>query len=197
MLWLVVPVLVYQVHIAHVPVTRKASGACRSTIAPLQGEPTVLASTDLAPRVRIMPQPDSPVAIVRADLRRMTVSGSGPDFSSSGDFSVDVQNVSDRVIASVTVRVAIQRSDLTGVGSRTTLKTPLRPGDIATVKGHAGSSESRAPRDAGDPLVHVLVDAVDVGDCIYEPARVWPRATRIDGAIPPRDFSASNALVRH
>jgi hypothetical protein len=127
-----------------------------------------------------MAQPDSPVAIVRADVRGMMLVGARGNYSHWGNYSVDIQNVSDHVVRNVAVRIVVRKTDSSGVGSGMTFTTPLPPGAVATVKGRTGRGEITGPDDTGGPIVYVLIASMDISGCTYEPAKNWPRSLQLD-----------------
>ena len=141
--------------------------ACRFSVSAVTARPELVAPTGPVSRAYVLPQPDSPIAIVRADLSGITVNGGTGGFDAQGPYTLDVRNVSDRAVNRLEVRVHF-RTRQGWIAPGMSWTRAIEPGAVATLKGSARGSGT-AP--GGEIEVVVLVDSVELGDCLYKPAQ--------------------------
>jgi len=131
---------------------------------------TVKASPELAAMFRHWQPPHSPVAITAVDLSEADVIASPGAYSWRGPARVEVMNISDRTLSTVGIMVHIGWG-AAGTGHGNMLRTPLRPGEHATIDiGSRG--EGRGTDGSADlPTIHAYVSHVKAGDCVMTPPR--------------------------
>jgi hypothetical protein len=143
------------------------------------GQAEVLGSPELVSRTRVLEQPDSPVAILRVDVSNLKLNLAGPAHDHDGEFRIQVQNVSNRVINSATVmlRYWIGRG---GGGSGPAWRQPLAPRAVVWLSAKSRGSGVRPGAELERDLeFRLVVESVEFGGCVYKPAQ----AHRITG--PP------------
>ena len=64
---------------------------CRFSLASSRPSPVITGEPAVADRASVMVQPDSPIAIVRLDLRRMHLAAGSGSFEESGHYAVDIK----------------------------------------------------------------------------------------------------------
>lgn len=158
----------------------QAPAPCRFEARAPRSPALVVGPPELVARTFVVDQPGSPVAVLAVDLEGTTVSTAGGRLEHQTTHTIDIQNVSDRMLAGVRVSVQI-RSDRGGSGGGAITRAPLEPGGTAQVTGRGGGSGSGS--ENGDFVILVLVESVQFDDCVYTPARVMPLSL---GGVPMR-----------
>src|SRR5579871_3895777 len=146
---------------------------CRFSLSPNSMAPKILRGDAIEVPVRVLPQPDSPVAIIEADLRQMslTVASTGFEQHGTGTNAIALKNISDRVLTRVDVAVQT-RTNEGGAGDIVTSRTALEPGATAQLQLRIGGGSGTA-RDGVAELV-LLVESVEMSGCYYKPSQPWP-----------------------
>jgi hypothetical protein len=153
-------------------VAERQSG-CSFAISHAVGSPEVLGGNEAAGRASVMAQPDSPLAILRADLGGVELTTGTGSFSRIGRHVLDVKNVSDKVITHARVMVRVGFGPSSGVGSGTKLARSLQPGEQARVEWKSGTGRGTDPT-AEEVSVVALVEEVQLPGCTYRPSEAWP-----------------------
>lgn len=127
------------------------------------------ASPDIAARYRHWQPPHSPVAITAVDLTKVELFAGQGTFSTRGPARIEVMNLSDRALDMINVMLHVGWG-MSGVGRAQTLRTPLPPGERATVE--IGGGDGHGSNVSADlPVVFAYVTRAQSGTCVYTPAR--------------------------
>lgn len=146
---------------------------CTFAVSQVVGPTRVMGTNEAAARGSVMAQPDSPLAILAADLSGLSMTASTGSFERSGRHVLDVKNVSDKVITAAKVVVMVGFGRSSGVGSGFKLPVPLAPGEQTRLEWNSGTGRgSEATTD--DVSVVALVEEVQVAGCLYLPSQSWP-----------------------
>src|SRR5262245_21205606 len=84
-------------------IEKQVDPGCGFSVSPESIAPQILGPESKGVPVRILAQPDSPVAITGIDFRHMvvTVGSSGYEQHGTGTNTIDVRNISDRLVTGV------------------------------------------------------------------------------------------------
>jgi hypothetical protein len=156
------------------PAIPEVDPGCRFSVSRESTPPQILGAESIGVPIRILPQPDSPVAVIGADLRRMTLTVGSSSFEQhgTGTSTIDIRNISDRPLTRVDVAVQT-RTNGGGVGNIVTSRTPIEPGGTARLDLRMGQGMGTA-QDGAAELV-MLVESVETSGCHYKPSQPWPR----------------------
>jgi hypothetical protein len=157
-----------------VTIERKVDPGCQFSLSADSIAPQILAAESIGVHVRLLAQPDSPVAVIGADLRHLTVTVGGSGFEShgTGPSTIEIRNISDRLLTRVDVAVRI-RTNEGFVGNVVTTRLPIEPGGTARLElPRGGSGSGTALNDVAELLV--FVDSVETSGCRYKPSQAWP-----------------------
>ena len=158
------------------PAVADRTAGCSFAISPETGSPQVVGGNVAASRASIMAQPDSPLAILKADLSGVELTTSAGWYSRTGRHVLDVKNVSDKVITDAEVMVRVAFGPNSGGGSGTKLGRPLQPGELARIEWKSGAG--RGTDGTGrEVFVIALVEEVQMAGCTYMPSQTWPTVT--------------------
>ena len=141
----------------------------------LQGEPsqpTVTGPDFILPLVYVVEQPDSPIEIVSVDLNSMFLSVSNERHSERNCAKYQVHNRSDRTIAAFQLQLMVMAHE-GGGSSQTQSTSSLAPGQTVEVGSCNGAGNGGAPENYVRVLI--LVNSMDLGECIYRPSLRIPR----------------------
>jgi hypothetical protein len=161
-----------------IPRTPPGEQACAFRLFKPPTRLSLVGSPDLVRRARVLPQPDSPVAVLSVDLSQLVLTTGGSSYDYDGKFGIQIRNVSDRVIKSAMVSLLFW-SELEGGGRHTGLNHALAPGDAAWLAGGGNGYAWRLGHDMDENLeLRVAVESVEIDGCIYRPAQARPVAGR-------------------
>jgi hypothetical protein len=143
------------------------------------GQAEVIGSPELRSRTLVLEQPDSPLAILRVDVSDLKLNLGGPTHDHEGQFRIQVQNVSNRVVKDATIMLRYW-SGRGGGGSGPAWKQPLAPAAVVWLSGNSRGSGVRLGEGMETGLeLRLVVESVEIEGCVYKPAQ----AHRITG--PP------------
>ena len=125
--------------------------------------------------IKVVDQPDSPLAITSLDLRGLTLNASLSQYTMEGTISVEVMNISDVPVLRVEFGRAAGWRDGSASG-RWSFDTHLRPGErsVYSFSGRSGGGTALP----AELTVVVGVDAVSIGNCRHEPSVTAASALR-------------------
>jgi len=145
---------------------------CSFKMSPEQIRPQILAPPDVMDRIVVIPQPDSPLAILRADLTNMRLAiWPGSSDEQPAAYTLDVKNVGDQPILAADVSVFIGRFG-SGHGSGGKLGRPLAPGQQTRIAWRTGGGHGTGPA-SDEPAVTVFVEHIKTAPCDYRPSQRW------------------------
>ena len=148
-----------------------AQAGCGFNITPESAPPQIVGPEHIVSRVRVISQPDSPVAVVGADFGEFVLNVGGGGFTSSGPLGLTIKNISDQTLQRVTLNLSVQaKNGSAGLGLTT--KRALAPGQTVRVQGRSGGGQGTAP--GGDVIVALTVEYVETADRRYKPSQTWP-----------------------
>jgi hypothetical protein len=139
---------------------------------------SLIGSPDLVRRVRVLPQPDSPIAVLSVDVSQLRLNAAGYSYDYDGKFGVRIRNVSDWVIKSATVSLLFW-SENDGGGRHIALNHALAPGDAAWLAGGGNGYGWRLGHDIENLELRIAVESVEMDGCSYRPAQA--RSSRLPG----------------
>lgn len=152
------------------------NSGCLFSINPEPQPPQILGSPEVPGGAWVMAQPDSPLAIIRADLSGIDIAATTGSFTrASSRHVLDVKNVSDQVVADARVAVRIAFGPRSGIGSGAKLGRPLQPGEHARIEWTSGAG--RGSDNAREVSIVALVEEVTTPGCLYKPSQAWPART--------------------
>jgi hypothetical protein len=103
--------------------------------------PEIVGEAPILSRASVMVQPDSPLAIVRLDLSRMQLSAGRGWYTTGGQYTVDVKDLSDRIL--IDARISVRASFVSGTGGG----SDLASADLSDQANRPGSSGRRGPEE--------------------------------------------------
>jgi len=149
--------------------------ACAFTVAADGRAPEIVGPPEIVARARVVAQPDSPLVIRRVDLSDfvLLIGGSGVDYE--GFYTMDVQNVSNRVIEDIRAGMSLW-DEHRGATSGPRLKAPLAPGETVRLRTGGGRGGSVHPGESREDTVRLLfvVESVQLPGCFLKPAQAIP-----------------------
>jgi hypothetical protein len=128
---------------------------------------------EITSRVRLVTQPDSPVALSRVDFSEAILNVTDGSFTFEKGYAVEVINLSDRTVTDVRLRSFV-RSRNGGAGGGPTVKGPLGPGQSGAHRVSQGRSQGTSPLPSDEVRVLLSVESVEFSDCVYRPSQVLP-----------------------
>lgn len=158
------------------PLAGPAGGVCEFKANTNTAAPAIAGPPDVVPRVRVTPQPGSPLRIRRVDVSRLRMNIGESWIQLRGEFAIEVQNVSDREIQSADVRLIAGPAP--GEGHGTEWKGTLKPGGTLALRAAHVATIADLQPGAADPHLLAVVERVRFGSCDYHPARGYPAAER-------------------
>jgi len=154
------------------------AGDCQFQRARVVSGPTTPAGpADVVSRTRILPQPDSPVVITSLDFSGSRLNVVPGFFEWQPNYSLQLMNVSDKLITDVRAAVHIRARDLSGVGEGPRWERTLAPGQRAVIAGHGGTGHGGFRGD--DVTVDAFIESVTFDGCIYRPSQAIPVAAGV------------------
>jgi hypothetical protein len=157
--------------VLHVPqnVTLAPTARCQFSIVHRAPSAQVSGAEDLIGRVRLVAQPDSPVAITALDFSETNlVVGTGA-YEHTGSHSVEVLNISDHVVSDVHIMIGV-RHPRGGTGGGILFPERIAPGDRAHRRVRQGRAHGTGDYAAEDVVLEAFVQKVTVGGCRYQPS---------------------------
>jgi hypothetical protein len=124
---------------------------------------------EVVSRARILPQPDSPVVITKADFSGSQLHVVPGSFQWQANVTLELLNVSDKPVSNVRTWVLVRSQDLSGVGDGERWQPTLEPGARARVVVRGGKGQGGFRGD--DVSVDVLIEAVTFEGCVYRPSQ--------------------------
>ena len=146
---------------------------CRFSISHAAEPAAIIGVADATVPAFIMRQPDSPLAIMAADLSGVSMTAAPGAFTRSGRHVVDVKNVSTSVITQARILVKTGVSSGSGVGSGAKLSRPLQPGEQTRIEWRSGNGRG-SDRAGREVFVMVLIEEVQTPGCTFKPSQSWP-----------------------
>jgi hypothetical protein len=153
------------------PQDAPALSSCTFSVRENVTAPTLAGPEEITSRIRVLTQPDSPVAVSRLDFSDAELVVAGEYFTFGKGYTIELINLSDKIVRDTIVMVHVMTADGGaggGVGRRMTI-APGRRARISRVSGHA---QGTAPRDEVTLLVGI--QSVEFDDCVYKPAMALP-----------------------
>jgi hypothetical protein len=123
-------------------------------------------------RVRLVSQPDSPIAVTRLwfPMFLLPVPRSPVSPSVQMPYTLSVMNVSDKFVRSVQLYVQLRTPDgLIAVGPKIT--RALGVGESAYIRRQDALGNSLARAEPDEVYVLVAVESVEFGECVYRPSQ--------------------------
>jgi hypothetical protein len=146
----------------------------------VQGEPTKSATItgpdDIAPLVYVVAQPDSPVEVVSADLKGMSLAISSEQHSERDCAKYKIRNRSDRLVQGFGIELMVASAGGAS-GFEAQSASPLPPGQTVEVQSCGGGGHGNAPENHVRLLVYV--HSINLGDCFYRPSLRIPRSLKL------------------
>jgi hypothetical protein len=127
---------------------------------------------EVVSRARILPQPDSPIVITKADFSGSRLDVVPGSFQWQPNFTLELLNVSDKPVSNVRTSVQVRSQDLSGVGDGGRWEPTLEPGARARVVVRGGRGHGGFRGD--DVSVDILIEAVTLEGCVYRPSQAIP-----------------------
>ena len=153
--------------------------SCAFALLQHAGRAEIVGSPELRSRTSVLEQPDSPLAILRVDVSELKLTLGGPAQQHEGQFRIQVQNVSNRVVKDARIMLRYW-SGRGGGGSGPAWKEPLAPGALVWLSANSRGSGVRPGEEMESGLeLRLVVESVEMEGCVYKPAQ----AHRITG--PP------------
>jgi hypothetical protein len=135
------------------------------------GRAEIVGAPDLRSRTLVLEQPDSPLAILRVDVSELKLTLGGPALHHDGQFRIQVQNVSNRVIKDARIMLRYW-SGRGGGGSGPAWKEPLAPGAVVWLSANSRGSGVRPGEEMeGGLQLRLVVESVEIEGCVYKPAQ--------------------------
>lgn len=150
-----------------------AISGCGFSTRPAPASPEIVGPPEIVAASRVLLQPDSPLAVRRADLSGLRLYTGGGVLDADGPFSIDVENVSDRTVRDATISLRFWAGSAGG-GHGPKLRQPLAPGEVTRLLVPGGKHHATFDPADGVELVFV-VDRADLDECVYYPAVARPR----------------------
>jgi hypothetical protein len=150
--------------------------SCTFSVREPAAAPRILGPEEITSRVRVLSQPDSPVAISLLDFGDSAFDVGGEYFTFRERYAIELVNNSDRVVRDTIVMVHVITADGNaggGVGRR----TAIAPGKHARIPRVLGEARGSAPRD--EAVLLVGIQSVELDDCVYKPAMALPARSKI------------------
>lgn len=154
------------------PQDAPALSSCTFSVGENVTAPTLVGPEEITSRIRVLTQPDSPVAVSRLDFSDAELVVAGEYFTFSKEYAIELVNLSDQPVRDTIVMVHVMTKDGGaggGVGRRMTI-APGRRARISRVS--SGLAQGTAPRDEVTLLVGI--QSVEFDDCVYKPAMALP-----------------------
>jgi hypothetical protein len=148
-----------------------AAARCVFRILEAAPPPVITGPEEITSLVRFVAQPDSPVVVSRVDFSNADLTVGGESFAFNSDFTVELFNVSNRVLRNIDVRLHI-RSRHGAAGGGPTLAGPLSPGQRELLRVSRQQAQGTAPMN--EVRVMISVDSVEWADCLYRPSQLLP-----------------------
>jgi len=129
--------------------------------------------SEVTDKIRVIVQPDSPVAIAAADLTGTTLNVGPASFLWQGPYIVELVNTSDKVITDVKVALFVRAAPSGGgVGAGLTAAGPIEPGQRVKLSGRSGRGSGGA--GTAGVTMDLFIESVRVGACEYRPSQRIP-----------------------
>jgi hypothetical protein len=154
--------------------TRSTKAACAFRVPKELPRSSLIGSHDLVRRVRVLPQPDSPITVLSVDVSQLQLNTVSSSYDYDGRFGIRIRNISDRVIKSAIVSLSFW-SETGGAGRLTNLNHRLAPGDAVWLAGGGDGGAWRLGHDMEESLeLRFAVESVAMDGCTYRPAQARP-----------------------
>ncbi len=150
----------------------RQSGFCRFSVVISPPSPTRWGPEEQWSRVRLVSQPDSPIAVTNLSFPVLWLPHPRPLVSPrvEAPYSMGVMNVSDKFVRSVQLYVQIRTpAALVAVGPKIT--RALGVGQSAWVRRQDALGNSLATADFDGVRILVAVESVEFDECIYRPSQ--------------------------
>jgi hypothetical protein len=141
----------------------------------------IVGAPELAARVHVMAQSDSPLAIVRVDLTGVKLATGPGWYEESGTYGMDVRNISNRAVTDAAVTVLIRYGNAgivaneSGSGAGMAARRPIAAGEQLSLTIKSGPGWGTVRTDA-EAMFVALVDWIKTPTCTYKPSQTWLRA---------------------
>jgi hypothetical protein len=126
--------------------------------------------TDQPARLRLVSQPDSPVAVTEVLFPFFMFPLRPPSLPAEMPYSLHVMNVSDRLVRSVQLYMQM-RSPAGMVAGGPAITRALGPGERVMVRSDAAQLRRLLAATSDDVMILVAVESVEFADCIYRPSQ--------------------------
>jgi hypothetical protein len=127
---------------------------------------------EVTSRVRIIAQPDSPVAVTKVDFTGSKLDVVPGFFQWQPTYTLEVINRSNKPISNLLASVYVHSSTLSGVGDGGRWDQMLAPGARAELKVRGGRGHGGFRGE--DVSVDVLIESVTFDGCTYRPSQALP-----------------------
>jgi hypothetical protein len=145
--------------------------SCTFSVRENVAAPTLVGPEDITSRVRVLTQPDSPVAFSRLDFNDAELVVAGEYYTFSKGYAIELVNLSDKTVRDTIVMVHVMTAN-GGSGGRVGRRMTIAPGRSARILRVSGHAQGTAPRDEVTLLVGI--QSVEFDDCVYKPAMALP-----------------------
>jgi hypothetical protein len=149
---------------------------CTFNVPASRPAPEIVGPSDLTQRVRVMTQPDSPIAIVRLDVTEVNLATGPGWFEKSGSYTIDIRNISTEMLTDASVILHFRIGE-GGAGSGRHARRPIRPGEQLRLDGKMGAGRGTGHSDR-EATITAVVDWVTTAGCKFKPSQTW-----VDGSL--------------
>jgi hypothetical protein len=149
-------------------VAQEQTADCQFKLRQVKDAAKPIGPEEVVSRARILPQPDSPIVITKADFSGSQLNVVPGSFQWRPAVTLELLNVSDQPVSDVRTWVMLRSHDLSGVGDGGRWQPTLAPGARAQVVVRGGKGKGGFQ---GDVFVDVLIEAVTFEGCVYRPSQ--------------------------
>ncbi len=150
-----------------------ASEPCRFGISWSAPVATISGPDEIVKRVRLLAQPDSPIAITALDLTEIALVVGPGAYEWSGALTLEVMNVSDQPVSEVWTQLWIDHVDGSAGGGQR-FGELLLPGQRRRTTAGVGRGRGKGDFRAEDVALRVFVDRASLDGCEYRPSLPIP-----------------------